>query len=309
MIYTVTLNPALDIIYTTNELNMDTYTFSDTTYKFPGGKALNVTRMLAKLDVPSIATGFLGGFTGDFVQKFLTDVEIDNEFLKIEDDTRINVRLRANDKNITIAGVSPSVPESAIQDLLFLLAQIREGDILVMGGSIPNDVDPEIYSRIAEICQANRAEFVVDVPPKQMVDLLKYRPLLIKPNIENLAHMFGLDKITNELDIIKYGNKCIGLGAKNVIVSVGEEGSYLFTEKGDAFRSYGVKGKEVNSFNSRDAMIGGFLAVYMKTQDAEESFKMASACASATAFVEDLADMELTKEIYEKTVVEELRLS
>lgn len=309
MIYTVTLNPALDIIYTSNDFNMESYTPSDTTYKFPGGKALNVTRMLAKLNVPSIATGFLGGFTGDFVQKFLTDVEIYNEFIEIEDDTRINVRLRTKDKNVTIAGVNPSVPERAIQDLLFLLAQIREGDILVMGGSIPKKVSPDIYSRIAEICKSNKAEFVVDVPPQQMLDLLKYKPLLIKPNIENLAHMFDLDEITNELDIIKYGNKCIGLGAKNVIVSVGEDGAYLFTEKGEAFRSYGVKGKEVNSFNSRDAMIGGFLAVYMKTQDPMESFRMASACASATAFVEDLADMNLTEEIYDETIVEEIKLS
>lgn len=309
MIYTVTLNPAMDIIYTTNEINTHSYTISNSTYKFPGGKGLNVTRMLAHLDVPTVATGFLGGFTGEYIKNKLKDDDINNNFLNIEDDTRINVRLRANDQQITIAGTNPSVPKEKIEDLLFFLAQIREGDIVVMGGSIPNNVGLDIYSRIAEICKANKADFVIDVPPKQMVDLLAYRPLLIKPNIDNLAHMFGLEEINNELDIIKYGNKCIGLGAKNVIVSVGEEGSYLFTEQGDAFRSYGVKGEEVNSFNSRDAMIAGFLAVYMKTQDVKESFKMASAAASATAFVEDLADIKLTNEVYEKTIVEEIKFS
>lgn len=309
MIYTVTLNPAMDIIYTTNEINTHSYTISNSTYKFPGGKGLNVTRMLAHLDVPTVATGFLGGFTGEYIKNKLKDDDINNSFLNIEDDTRINVRLRANDQQITIAGTNPSVPKEKIEDLLFFLAQIREGDIVVMGGSIPNNVGLDIYSRIAEICKANKADFVIDVPPKQMVDLLAYRPLLIKPNIDNLAHMFGLEEINNELDIIKYGNKCIGLGAKNVIVSVGEEGSYLFTEQGDAFRSYGVKGEEVNSFNSRDAMIAGFLAVYMKTQDVKESFKMASAAASATAFVEDLADIKLTNEVYEKTIVEEIKFS
>lgn len=309
MIYTVTLNPAMDIIYTTNEINTHSYTISNSTYKFPGGKGLNVTRMLAHLDVPTVATGFLGGFTGEYIKNKLKYDDINNSFLNIEDDTRINVRLRANDQQITIAGTNPSVPKEKIEDLLFFLAQIREGDIVVMGGSIPNNVGLDIYSRIAEICKANKADFVIDVPPKQMVDLLAYRPLLIKPNIDNLAHMFGLEEINNELDIIKYGNKCIGLGAKNVIVSVGEEGSYLFTEQGDAFRSYGVKGEEVNSFNSRDAMIAGFLAVYMKTQDVKESFKMASAAASATAFVEDLADIKLTNEVYEKTIVEEIKFS
>lgn len=309
MIYTVTLNPALDIIYTTDEIKTDSYTYANSNYKFPGGKGVNVTRMLDHLDVPSKATGFLGGFPGEFLREWFKREKIDNKFIQIEDDTRINVRLRADKSQITIAGKYPSIPEEKIEELLFYLSGVREGDIVVMGGSIPDNVEEDIYTRIAEICKANKAEFVIDIPPKQMLSLLSYRPLLIKPNIDNLAKMFDQEKIENELDIIKYGNKCIGLGAKNVIVSVGKEGSYLFTEKGDAFRAYGVDGEVVNSFNSRDAMIGAFIGVYMKQQDVEQSFKTAAAAASATAFVEDLASKELVNEIFDKIEIEEIKLS
>lgn len=309
MIYTVTLNPALDIIYTADKINKESYTMTNSTYKFPGGKALNVTRMLDNLDIPSIATGFLGGFPGKFIREWFVKEKIESRFIEIEDDTRINIRLRANDEQVTIAGEYPTIDMQQVEDLLFYLSRVREGDIIVMGGSIPNGVDRDIYRRIADLCKANKAEFVVDVGPEELKDLIKFRPLLIKLNLTNLAKIFDVPEISNELDIIKYGNKCIGLGAKNVIVSVGSEGSYLFTEKGEQQRSYGVKGEEVNSFNSRDAMIGGFIGIYMRTQDPIESFKMASAAASATAFTEDLADKELVLEVLEKTIVEEIKLS
>lgn len=308
MIYTVTLNPALDIIYTADSLESEGYTYANNTQKFPGGKALNVSRMLANIGIPSIATGFLGGQSGKFIKNWFEEIASDTHFIDIKDDTRINVRLRTPQQHITIAGTYPSIPEEKITELLTYLSKLREGDIVVMGGSIPCNVDFEIYKRIAEICKANKAEFVIDIPPKQMKELLSYRPLLIKPNLDNLAKMFDLEQITNEADIIKYGLKCIELGAKNVIVSVGEEGSYLFNDNADSFRSYGVKGEEVNSFNSRDAMIGGFIGIYMRKQDVIESFRMASAAASATAFVEDLADHDLTMEIYEKTIVEKIEL-
>ena len=308
MIYTVTLNPALDIIYTADSLESEGYTYANNTQKFPGGKALNVSRMLANIGIPSIATGFLGGQPGKFIKNWFEEIDSETHFIDIKDDTRINVRLKTPQQHITIAGTYPSIPEEKILELLTYLSKLREGDIVVMGGSIPCNVDFEIYKRIAEICKANKAEFVIDIPPKKMKDLLSYKPLLIKPNLDNLAKMFDLEQITNEADIIKYGLKCIELGAKNVIVSVGEGGSYLFNDNADSFRSYGVKGEEVNSFNSRDAMIGGFIGIYMRKQDVIESFRMASAAASATAFVEDLADHNLTMEIYEKTIVEKIEL-
>lgn len=308
MIYTVTLNPSLDIIYTSDKFEESGYTISNSTHRYAGGKGVNISRMLHNLGIPSYATGFIGGYPGNFIKNWFEENKEDHFFIEIEDSSRINTRLRTPDKQFTLVGVNPSVPEEKLEELLFFLSRIQEGDVIVMGGSIPHNIDDDIYTRIAEICNANRAEFVIDVPAERLLDLAKYKPLLIKPNIEDLATMFGLEKINTESDIIKYGRKCIEAGAKNVIVSVGEEGSYLFTDKGKAYRSYGVEGKEINSFNSRPAMIAGFLSIYMRKQDIVESYKMAAAAGSATAFVEDIADIELTKEVHSKTVVEPIEL-
>lgn len=306
MIYTVTLNPALDMIYTTDANEIKEYVASKSTQKFPGGKGVNTTRMLNNLGIPSIATGFLGGYAGNIMKQWFEEKGINNKFYEINGETRINTRIRTPHAQYTIEGVSPSVTKENLEDLMFYLANLREGDILVMGGSIPNNIDSDIYIRLAEIANANKAEFVVDVDSKSMHKLLPYKPLLIKPNIDNLAKMFGLDEITTEKDIIKYGKKCIELGAKNVIVSIGKDGSYLFTQDGKIYRAYEVIGKPVNTFNARDAMIGGFIGVYMRLNEPLEAFKMAAAAASATAFVEDLADKELTMKVYKDTIVEEI---
>ena len=308
MIYTVTLNPSLDLIYTTKKDKIEEYILSSKTMRFPGGKGINTTRMLNNLGIPSIATGFLGGNTGQVIKNWFIQNHVDSNFIDIGDENRINTRIRTPKAQYTIEGISPKISDEQLNDLIIYLSKLREGDILVMGGSIPNNCDPDIYIRLTEIARANKADFVIDVDAKSMKRLLSYRPLLIKPNINNLAKMFDVDEINTEVDILKYGKKCIELGAKNAIVSIGKDGSYLFTEDNKVYRAYGVEGKVVNSFNSRDAMIGGFIGVYMRLHEPVEAFRMAAAAASATAFVEDLADKDLTHEIYDKTKVEEILL-
>lgn len=306
MIYTIALNPALDIVYTANNLVAAHNNFAESTQKFPGGKSVNVSRMLYNLGVPSLITGFVGGYPGGFVKKWFEDHQLENKLIEIDEDSSTNVKVKTPSEQLVIKGKKPRIPIEKLEELLFFLSRIREGDIVVLGGSIPENVDPDIYVRIAEICQANRAESVIDVYPNQMIDLLKYKPLLIKPNIDNLSEMFGLEKLEKEEDIIKYAKKCQELGAKNVIVTMSEKGSYLFTEDGENYRCHGVKGEEVNSFNAKDAMIAVFIGVYMKNQDIIEAYRMGAAAASATAFVEDIADADLTREVYAKTIIEKI---
>lgn len=308
MIYTVTLNPALDIVFYSDNLKTTEYNSTTKTQKFPGGKAINVSRTLYNLNIPSIATGFLGGYPGKYIHDWFKNRKAESFFVELEDDTRINVRIKTKNDKITIAGVHPRVTENNIEELLFYLSRVREGDIVVMGGSIPQNAPLDIYKRISDICIANKAYFVIDIPPKETLQALSSRPLLIKPNIDNLALMFDKKEgFKDEEDIIEHGLKCIKIGARNVIVSLGKDGSYLFTEDLSVYRSYAVEGIEVNSFNSRDAMIGAFIGFYMKKNDPVESFKMASAAASATAFVEDLANKQQILEVFEKTIVEKIR--
>ena len=308
MIYTVTLNPALDTVFYVEDLNNRSYTQTTAAYKYPGGKAINVSRMLYNLNIPSYVTGFLGGYQGAFIRDWFEERNFDSLLIDIEEDNRTTLRIKTKTEAMTIAGISPSIPSEKLDDLLYFLSRVREGDIVVMGGSIPNNVPKDIYKRISEICKANKAYFMVDIPAEQTLDSLKDGPLLIKPNSDNLALMFGRDEpFSTEEELIEHGLKCVELGAKNVIVSIGKEGSYLFTEDQAVYRSYGVEGEEVNSFNSRDAMIAAFIGVYMRKNDPVEAFKMAAAAASATAFVEDLASKEEVLEVFDKIKIEQLR--
>lgn len=307
MIYTVTLNPALDMISYVDELN-SSFTQTTQSFKYPGGKGINVSRMLYNLGMKSIATGFLGGYPGDFIRDWFEEKGIENYFVDIKEDNRTTIRIKTNKDEMTIAGISPVIDEDQMEDLLYFLSRVREGDIVVMGGSLPNNVPINIYKRISEICNANKASFISDIPAKDMLYGLKDKPLLIKPNIDNLSLMFDeKDVITDEAKIIEYGLKCVDMGAQNVIVSIGKEGSYLFTKDKAVYRSYGVDGVEVNSFNSRDAMIAAFIGPYVRKNDPVEAFKMASAAASATAFVEDLASKEQVEEIFKKVRIEQIK--
>lgn len=307
MIYTVTLNPAFDMVSYVDSLESN-YAQTSQAYKYPGGKAINVSRMLYNLNIPSYVTGFLGGYPGNFIRDWFEERNFQSFFQEIEEDNRTTLRIKTKDKEMTIAGISPTIPEEKMEELIYFLSRVREGDIIVMGGSLPLGVPEDIYTRIINICKANKAEFMVDIPPKQTLEALKYGPLLIKPNDDNLALMFGkTEPFQTKEELIEHGLKCIDMGAKNVIVSIGKDGAYLFTEDRAVYRSYGVEGIEVNSFNSRDAMIASFIGVYMKISDPVEAFKMASAAASATAFVEDLASKEEVEEAFKKIKIEQIK--
>lgn len=307
MIYTVTLNPALDMINYVDDLKGN-YTNTKAAFKYPGGKAINVSRMLYNLNIPSYVTGFVGGYPGRFIKDWFNERNLETFFLEIEEDNRTTMRFKTNEKELTVAGVSPHIPHDTLEDLLFFLARVREGDIVVMGGSIPENVPQDIYKRISEICKANNAHFMIDIPAEQTLDALKDAPLLIKPNADNLALMFGRDKpYDNEKDLIRDGLTCVERGAQNVIVSIGAEGAYLFTKDKAVYRTYGVEGNVVNTFNARDAMIAAFIGTYMRKTDPVEAFKMASAAATATAFVEDLASKEEVLETFDKIKMVQLK--
>lgn len=307
MIYTVTLNPTLDMIVYLDDLDPGNLLQVKASHKYPGGKAINVSRTLHNLNIPSVSTGFLGGYPGKFIYDWFEKRKLEHYFINVDEDSRTNIKVKSQNEETILRGVSPYVPKKDVDDLLYFLSRVREGDIIVMGGSIPDSISHDIYRRIIEICKANKAHFVIDIPPKQTLDALKFGPLLIKPNIDDLAKMFDKDGFDDEDDIIEHGLKCINIGATNAIVSLGDEGSYLFTKDGSVYRSYGVKGKVVNTFSSRDAMIGAFIGLYMKQNDPVSAFKMASASASATAFVEDIATKEEIEDIYEKTIVKKIR--
>lgn len=302
MIYTVTLNPSMDLLVEIDEIERSIKNRMKNDLRVPGGKSINVARVLRRLGMPSVATGFLGGYTGEFIKDWLNMEDIQTSFIEIDDESRINVKLLNQD--IIINGKGPNISINEETEFLYFMSRIQEGDTVIMMGSMPPSVDEELQDRIISICKANKAEFIVDAEPERIKKFIARGPLLIKPNISDVEEMFKV-KIDSEEMVKEYGFKLLEMGAKHVIISAGENGAYLFSGR-HAFKGEGIEGKEIRSEGVRDSMIAGFIATYIRTSNLEESFKVAMASATATAFSKDLAKRKEIEGLLEKIVVQKL---
>lgn len=291
MIYTVTLNPSIDLFVELDDLNLGQRNNILSERTVPGGKALNVSRVLSALRIPTVATGFVGGYQGDFIKEWLRNEDITADFVTMASENRTNIKLFENKRETIINFPGRKISSKEVDELLYYLSRVREGDVIIFGGSVPpmeENHDEDIYDRLLAVAKSNKAQFVADVPSQYLVNMVKEKPLLIKPNGEDISRIFGVE-IKDRNDYIPYGKKLREMGSENVIISYGAQGSMLFTEKGIYASNEIDDGREiVNTAACRDAMIAGFLADMAKNGDPVEAYKMSIAAASATARVLDL---------------------
>lgn len=290
MIYTITFNPAIDyVIHTDNIRTGEVNRTSSETY-FIGGKGINVSVVLAELGVKSVALGFVAGFTGDAIENGLLKKGISTDFIKLDNGfSRINVKIKS-DEETEINGQGPEISEEAIAELFRKLDSINRGDILVLAGSIPKSLDSDIYERILSYCDGKGVRFVVDASGSLLLNVLKYKPFLIKPNNHELGEMFGV-KASSSAEIEKYAMKLREMGARNVLVSMAGDGAVLFAEDGNTYSCGVCKGTVRNSVGAGDSMVAGFIAG-IADGDYSHALKLGTACGGATAFSDDLAVKE-----------------
>lgn len=289
MIYTVTFNPALDYIVRLDSLVTGGINRLNYEQVLGGGKGINVSIVLANMGIKSTALGFIAGFTGEEIKRQLMTRNVDFDFVQLpEGFTRINMKIKA-DVETEINGQGPDISEAKQQELYDRLDRLREEDTLVLAGSIPNTLPDDIYERIMERLQGKGIRIVVDATKKLLMNVLKYRPFLIKPNNHELGEMFGVELKTDE-EIISYAKKLQEQGAQNVLISMAGDGAILLTAEGKSYKSPAPKGKLVNSVGAGDSMVAGFLTGYIESQgDFEKAFRMGVATGSASAFSENLA--------------------
>ncbi len=304
MIYTCTLNPAIDYRLVVDNLELGKLNRSNFSKMMAGGKGINVSIVLNNIGSENIAIGFLGGFTGVYLKKYLTEIlKLKSDFIEINDLTRINIKLSHNLSETEINQEGPTILENDAKHLIDYIHKLNQNDILVCGGTKNKGVE-DIYSRIALACHSKGIEFVVDATKKDLLDVLKYHPFLVKPNIHELEEFFDT-LISSVEDIIRYGKKLIDLGAKNVIVSRGKDGS-IFINRETILLSEGIRGEVKNTVGAGDSMVAGFVSEYMKNQDIHASFKQAIAAGTATAFSYNLATLAGIEEIYPKIIITEV---
>ena len=297
MFYTVTFNPAIDYIVHTAEMKLGATNRSDREEMYFGGKGINVSIVLRELGIDSKALGFTAGFTGEAIEKGLADVGIDTDFVRLErGNSRINVKIKSAEET-ELNGQGPDIDDKAISALFEKLDKLSDGDTLILAGSIPSSLPSDIYQRILERLSGKRIKAVVDATKDLLLNVLKYKPFLVKPNNHELGEMFGVTLKTDE-EIEKYARKLQDMGAVNVLISMAGDGAMLIDEYGKMHRCGVCKGTVKNSVGAGDSMVAGFIAGSLQG-DYEYALKLGTAAGGATAFSDGLATKEKITELLE----------
>ncbi|MGN0463063.1 MAG: 1-phosphofructokinase [Ruminococcus sp.] len=299
MIYTVTFNPAIDYVVELVSFNVGEVNRTTREYMNLGGKGVNVSRVLTNLEIPNTSLGFIAGFTGEALRTGLAEMGVKTDFIKLkEGNTRINVNIKGiSETDINARG--PEISDEAIEELFEKLNSLKEGDILVLAGSIPASLPSDMYERIMSKLYGKGIKFVVDATKDLLLKSLKYEPFLIKPNNHELGEIFGI-QLKNDDEIIYYARELKKKGAKNVLVSMAGDGAVLVDENNIAHKIGTPKGKVVNSVGAGDSMVAGFLAGYLEKGDYQHALRMGTASGSASAFSEGLATKQEVMDLLTK---------
>ncbi len=297
MIYTVTLSPSIDYVVRFNgTMRFNITNRSDSEEFYFGGKGINVSQVLAELDLNSTAFGFIAGFTGDAIEKGIRNSRIRTDFIRLSEGfTRINIKIKSGGET-EINGQGPDIPEAALEELMTKLDGIQDGDTLVLAGSIPKTCPDDVYERMLERVGHKNIMIVVDATKQLLVNSLSKHPFLIKPNRMELSEIFHKE-VDGKEDVVKYAGKLQEMGARNVIVSLGRQGALLLDETGGVHTCGTLKQPVISTVGAGDSMVAGFIAGYQKTGDYGYALKLGSACGNATSFLPGLATREKIEEV------------
>ena len=297
MVYTVTFNPALDYVMNVEKLSTDDINRTESEELYYGGKGINVSAILSRLNIPTVALGFTAGFTGKKLREMMDDDGIKNDFTELNSGfTRINVKVKFG-KELDINANGPEITADKIKELFLKLKKLNDGDYLVLAGSVPASLPDDLYSKILEELSGKNINIVVDTTGNQLLNVLKYKPFLIKPNHHELGEIFGQEMDTTE-KITEYAKKLQEMGAVNVLVSRGGDGAVLVDGNGTVHPAAAVEGMLVNSVGCGDSMVAGFIAGYITNKSYSEALKLSVASSAATAFSKELAKADEIYKIY-----------
>lgn len=287
MIYTCTITPSLD--YTTYLQSFESGALNRTkdVYYYPGGKGINVSRVLKRLDTDSVAIGYAGGFVGAYIERFLQDEGISTHFIETETITRINVKIKA-EVETELNGPGPVISMEDQQQLIEKIQSMEENDWFVLAGSLPEEIPVSFFEKIASVCAEKGIRFVLDTSGPALKKLKQTKPFLMKPNDEELGELFDTT-IQTKGEAFYYAKKLVALGVEHVVVSLGGDGALLVTKE-LSIAAKAPTGKVVNTVGAGDSLVAGFIAAYGEQKDAKEAFRFGVASGSATAFRSDLCE-------------------
>jgi 1-phosphofructokinase len=306
MIYTCTLNPSVDYVVHVQDFQLGELNRMSFDVKYPGGKGINVSRVLKRAGVESKALGFIGGFTGSYVEEFLNEEGISTNFIHVNGDSRINIKLKTDETETEINGQGPEVSNDQVRQLIKQVESLQNDDVLVLAGSIPSSLPSDFYSKLTKIAKKQGAKVVVDASGKVLLDIVEQGPFFIKPNHHELGELFDVTIKTPE-EAIPYGQRLLELGAENVAISMAGKGALLITKEA-IYQASVPKGTVKNSVGAGDSLVAGYLADYLQKEDVVEAFRTGVATGSATAFSLELCTQEDVERLIPKVEIKKIRL-
>ncbi|WP_420631095.1 1-phosphofructokinase [Candidatus Leptofilum sp.] len=284
MIYTVTLNPAVDRELTIGEFAFDTVLRTSDARVDCGGKGFNVSRMLASLDAKSVALGFAGGKSGELLAEMLAELNIETAFTWIEDETRTNVSIvtERRDRYLKVNESGPTVSEAAQAALLKQIEQlVKPGDWWVLAGSLPPGVANTIYAQLVRLIQSNGGQVILDTSGAALLGGCAAGAFLIKPNDSEAENISGIT-IDSLLDAVTVAHQIQQLGPQNVVISLGKAGA-IFSDGQTAWLAESPVIKESNPIGAGDSMVGGLVYGISRGMPISEALRWGIACGAATA--------------------------
>lgn len=278
MILTVTMNPAVDIGYSLEQFHLDTVNRANEITKTPGGKGLNVARVLSQVGEDVLATGLLGGKIGEFIQDQLNQVGIKHDFSLISGETRNCIAILHEGQQTEILESGPIISDEERKSFLEHFEKlVKQASIISISGSLPKGLPVDFYSKMIEICDRYQKPVVLDCSGEALLEVLKgqAKPTVIKPNTEELSQLLSIE-VTGDTSVLKAAlDQNLFSGVEWVIVSLGSEGA--FAKHIDSYYKVMIpKIEVVNPVGSGDSTVAGITSALYHAESDEELLKKAN---------------------------------
>lgn len=299
MILVINLNASIDKKYEIENIEKGKVIRAKNVENTPGGKGLHVANVATILKEDCIATGLLGGKSGEFIEDKLKDYGIKQDFVKISGETRSCLAIISDDLVQTeILEPGPEVSEAELHSFLDkYIDLIKDSNVIVASGSIPRNVPTNYYRNLIELANAQGKIFLLDTSGDALKEGIKGRPYFIKPNKDEIESLTGR-KISSTQETIEEIKRFQDQGIELVVISLGAEGS-IAGYKGKFYKVRVPNVKAVNPVGSGDSYVAGISVGIERGYSIEDTLKLASACGTANA-------MEKETGFVKKSVVEEL---
>lgn len=283
MITTVTLNVAVDKAYVIGELNKGEVMRVQKCTNTPGGKGLNVAKVAKICGEEVLATGFVGGHAGAYVEDMLNEQNVPNEFVHTQNETRSCINILASDGTSTeFLEPGAEVLADEIEEFMnSFSAIIDKSDVITISGSVPKGVGTDIYGKMIELAKEKKTPVLLDTSGKLLEEGLKAKPTMIKPNSDEIKALLGIS-INNREELIESGKKLQKGGIKYVVISLGADGALVITED-HVYHGKPPKIKPVNTVGCGDSMVAAFAVGIKRGYSVEEMLKYAVSVSSANA--------------------------